>query len=94
MPLLLAAIFYRADENGNLFLTSSLFTATTQLSLIINDLLLNMDGVGWRKPQNEYLCIMYVRRKKNRSGSISVVVVSKSSGHYKEIKSFGTLRSA
>ena len=33
---------------------------------------------------------MYVRRKKNRSGSISVVVVSKSSGKYKEIKCFGT----
>jgi transposase len=32
---------------------------------------------------------MYVRKKKNRSGTISVVVVSKSSGHYKEIKSFG-----
>ncbi|GHT37616.1 hypothetical protein FACS189435_3000 [Bacteroidia bacterium] len=33
---------------------------------------------------------MYVRRKKNRSGTISVVVVSKSSGKHKEIKGFGT----
>lgn len=33
---------------------------------------------------------MYVRRKKNRSGTISIVVVSKSSGKYKEIKNFGT----
>jgi transposase len=33
---------------------------------------------------------MYVRRKKNRSGTIGVVEVSKSSGKYKEIKSFGT----
>lgn len=33
---------------------------------------------------------MYVRKKKNRSGTISVVVVSKSSGKYEEIKSFGT----
>ena len=32
---------------------------------------------------------MYVRKKRNRSGSISVVVVSKTSGKYKEIKSFG-----
>lgn len=32
---------------------------------------------------------MYVRKKRNRSGSTSVVVVSKSGGKYKEIKSFG-----
>ena len=32
---------------------------------------------------------MYVRKKTNRSGSISVVVVDKSSGSYREIKSFG-----
>ena len=37
-----------------------------------------------------YLCTMYVRKKHNRSGSTSVVVVSKASGKYKEIKSFGT----
>ena len=29
---------------------------------------------------------MYVRKKHNRSGSTSVVVVSKASGKYKEIK--------
>ena len=33
---------------------------------------------------------MYVRKKHNRSGSTSVVVVSKASGNYKEIKSFGS----
>ena len=33
---------------------------------------------------------MYVREKKNRSGTTSVVVVSKSSGRYKEIRAFGT----
>ena len=33
---------------------------------------------------------MHVRRKKNRSGSISVVVVSKARGRYREVKSFGT----
>ncbi len=32
---------------------------------------------------------MYVRKKHNRSGTTSVVVVSKTSGKYKEIKSFG-----
>ena len=32
---------------------------------------------------------MYIRKKRNRSGTTSVVIVSKSSGKYKEIKSFG-----
>ena len=32
---------------------------------------------------------MYVRKKKNRSDSTSVVVVSKKSGRYEEVKSFG-----
>ncbi|MDR1645361.1 MAG: transposase, partial [Tannerellaceae bacterium] len=32
---------------------------------------------------------MHVRRKKNRSGTISVVVVSKAHGRYREIKGFG-----
>lgn len=36
-----------------------------------------------------YLYSMYVRKKHNRSGTTSVVVVSKTSGKYKEIKSFG-----
>ena len=33
---------------------------------------------------------MYVRKNHNRSGTTSVVVVSKASGKYKEIKSFGS----
>ncbi|GHS91745.1 hypothetical protein FACS1894174_05130 [Bacteroidia bacterium] len=33
---------------------------------------------------------MYVRKKKNRSGTISVVVVSKTLGKYKEVKCLGT----
>ena len=37
-----------------------------------------------------YFCTMYVRKKHNRSGSTSVVVVSKASGKYKEIKLFGS----
>ena len=40
--------------------------------------------------KNAYLCTMFLRKKKNRSGSISVVAVSKSRGRYKEIRSFGT----
>ena len=40
--------------------------------------------------KNVYLCTMYVRKKHNRSGSTSVVVVSKASGKYKELKSFGS----
>lgn len=39
--------------------------------------------------ENMYLCGMFVRKKKNRSGTISVVVVSKSHGQFKEVKSFG-----
>ena len=40
--------------------------------------------------KNVYLCSMYVRKKHNRSGTTSVVVVSKSGGKYKEIKPFGS----
>lgn len=44
--------------------------------------------------KNVYFYRMYVRRKKNRSGTISVVVVSKAHGRYREVKSFGTSDSA
>ena len=37
---------------------------------------------------------MFPRKKKNRTGTISVVVVDKSRGGFKEIKSFGVLTSA
>lgn len=37
---------------------------------------------------------MYIRKKSNRSGSISVVVVDNSLGKYCEIKNFGTVQSA
>ena len=49
-----------------------------------------MGGFGWRKRKNVPLCTMYVRKKPNRSVSTSVVVVSKASGRYKELKSFGS----
>ena len=41
--------------------------------------------------KNHYLCAMFIRNKKNRSGSTSVVVVNKINGRYKEIKNFGTV---
>ena len=48
-----------------------------------------MGGAGWRKQKNAYLCTMFVRKKRNRSGTTSVVVVTKCNGRYKEIKTFG-----
>ena len=40
-----------------------------------------------------YLCTMFVRKKKNRTGTISVVVVDKSHGGFKEVKNFGVVSS-
>ena len=40
--------------------------------------------------KNAYLCPMYIRKKRNRSGSITVVAVSKARGYYEEIRNFGT----
>ena len=48
-----------------------------------------MGGFGWRKHKKVYFCTMFIRKKHNRSGTTSVVIVSKISGKYKEIKSFG-----
>ena len=39
-----------------------------------------------------YLCAMFPRKKKNRTGTISVVVVDKSRGGFKEIKNFGVAK--
>ena len=36
---------------------------------------------------------MFVRKKNNRSGTISVVVVSKSHGKFTEVKKFGVAKS-
>ena len=36
---------------------------------------------------------MFVRKKVNRSGSISIVVVSKSHGKFTEVKKFGVAKS-
>ena len=32
---------------------------------------------------------MFVRKKKNRSGSVSIVVVDKSRGRFREVRQFG-----
>ena len=73
-----------------LFLTSSLLLAIRWRRMIISEL---RRIIGWfwvAQAKKCILCTMYVRKKHNRSGSTSVVVVSKASGKYKEIKSFGS----
>ena len=42
--------------------------------------------------KNAYICTMFVRKRRNRSGSSSVVVVNKRDGKIGEIKNFGTVR--
>jgi hypothetical protein len=37
-----------------------------------------------------YLCAVFIRKKKNRSGSFSIIIVDKSGGKYNEIHSIGT----
>ena len=36
-----------------------------------------------------YICGMFVRKKRNRSGSVSIAVVDKSKGRFREIRQFG-----
>ena len=69
------------------FLTSSLLIAIRWRTMIISEL---RRIIGWfwvAQAKKCILCTMYVRKKHNRSGSTSVVVVSKASGKYREIKS-------
>ena len=68
-------------------LTSSLLFAIRCQTMIISEL---HGIIGWfwvTQAKKCILCTMYVRKKHNRSGSTSVVVVSKASGKYREIKS-------
>ena len=70
-----------------LFLTSSLLLAIRWRRMIISEL---RRIIGWfwvAQAKKSILCTMYVRKKHNRSGSTSVVVVSKASGKYRVIKS-------
>ena len=40
--------------------------------------------------KNDYFCnIMFVRKRKNRSGTTSVVVIDKSGGSFRELKTIG-----
>mgnify|MGYP002680936092 FL=1 len=45
---------------------------------------------GWRKPKNGLHLGMFIRKKKNRSGTTSIVVVEKRAGIYWEITTIGT----
>ena len=39
-----------------------------------------------------YLCNMFVRKKKNRSGTTTIVVVNKRHGKFEEVRNFGTAK--
>ena len=41
----------------------------------------------------QYLCTMFVHRKKHRSGHVSIIVMDKSSGKLREVKNFGVAKS-
>ena len=43
--------------------------------------------------ENAYLCTTLVRKKINRSGAISVVVMNKAHGKFTEVKKFGVAKS-
>ena len=45
--------------------------------------------LGCRKRKNDYFCPMYVRKKQNRSGSTSVVIVDKSTGKIRYLTTIG-----
>ena len=45
---------------------------------------------GWRKPKNTLHLGMFIRKKKNRSGTTSIVVVDKRNGIYREVITIGT----
>lgn len=49
--------------------------------------------MGDAKQKKLYLCAMFIRKKKNRSGSISVVVVDKHGGKFKELHTVGIAHS-
>ena len=44
--------------------------------------------------KNHYLCGMFVRKKKNKSGSTTVVIIDKSRGNFKPVKTIGTSSNA
>ena len=82
------SVWYGKRIDGSVdFLTSSLLFAIRWRTMIISEL---RRIIGWfwvAQAKKCILCTMYVPKKHNRSGSTSVVVVSKASGKYREIKS-------
>ena len=46
--------------------------------------------MGGARAKTPIFGVMFVRKKRNRSGSTSIVVVDKSDGTYREVRSFGT----
>jgi transposase len=50
--------------------------------------------MGDASKKKEYFCGMFVRKKKNRSGTTSVVVVDKSGKHFRELKTVGVSNNA
>ena len=48
---------------------------------------------GWRTAYFQYLCTMFVDRKKHRSGHVSIIVMDMSSGKLREVKNFGVAKS-
>ena len=69
-------------------LTLSLLLAIRWRTKVIISELRRIIGRFWvAQAKKCILCTMYVRKKHNRSGSTSVVVVSKASGKYRELKS-------
>ena len=57
--------------------------------MIISTLDCYNGGFWVTQAKNAYLCRMFVRKKRNRSCTISIVAVSKSHGQFKEVKNFG-----
>lgn len=80
-------------DTSTFLLTSSLFCAIMKRRMKISELRKIIGCLGWRKRKNVYLCTMFVRKKNNRSGTISVVVVSKAHGKFTEVKKFGVAKS-
>jgi transposase len=46
--------------------------------------------LGDASKKKEYFWVMFIRRKKNRSGSISIVVIDKGNGKFREVTTIGT----
>ena len=82
-----SALQRRLQRTAGTVLTSSLLFAIRWRTMIISELRRIIGRFWVAQAKKCILCTMYVRKKHNRSGSTSVVVVSKASGKYKEIKS-------